>query len=224
MIELFHIHIDGFEAACRGMRNPMNSWDKSDSIFSSPDNINYYFIGENDKKLMVNLVKSGSDHRKFMRMINVTMDINAPLFWWKEYDTYKVGTVANSCSTMHTIHMSEFTYDDFSIETCRDVEKQVQTHLFGLKPYLGMMVDILNKAREGYLKTRDEVFWRYMIELLPASYNQLRTVQLNYEVLYTMYFARKNHKLKEWRTFCEEIKKLPLMESFINAKENPDVY
>jgi len=154
---------------------------------------------------MRRLAKAGSDHRKYLRMLPVMMDVTAPLFWWKEYDTYKVGTVANSCSTMHTIHMSEFTLDDFSLETCRDTEKQVQAHLFGLKPYIGMMVDMLNKAREGYLKTGDEVFWRYMIELLPASFNQKRTLFLNYEVLWNMYQARKNHKLKEWREFCSTI-------------------
>lgn len=198
-----------WKAVIRGMRNPMNSWAKSDSevCYSSEVNEPFVDIGEADMDLMRRLAKAGSDHRKYLRMLPVILDVTAPLFWWKEYDTYKVGTVANSCSTMHTIHMNEFTYDDFSIETCRDMEKQVQTHLFGLKPYLGMMVDMLNKAREGYLKTGDEVFWRYMIELLPASFNQKRTLFLNYEVLWSMYQARKNHKLKEWREFCLTIVK-----------------
>lgn len=207
--------IKQWEAAIRGMRNPMNSWDKSDTTWDliedpepiNPEDMVYIKIGEKDLDLMCRLAKAGSDHRKYLRMLPVMMDVTAPLFWWKEYDTYKVGTVANSCSTMHTIHMKEFTLDDFSVETCRDTEKQIHSHLFGLKPYLGMTVDMLNKAREGYLKTKDETFWRYMIELLPASFNQKRTLFLNYEVLWSMYQARKNHKLKEWREFCSTIVK-----------------
>ena len=214
MIEISHINVDGFEAAIRGMRNPMNSWDKSDSVFSTPENIHYCYIGDNDKKLMINLIKSGSDHRKFMRMINVTMDIKAPLYWWKEFDTYKVGTVANSCSTMHKIHDKEFMLDDFSHE-----------HLQEYVLYnLNKIIAVLNYAREAYLETKSKYDWWQMIQLLPSSYNQLRTVQLNYEVLYSIYFARKDHKLDEWRIFCEEIKRLPLMASFIDTKEKPDVY
>lgn len=191
-------------AVIHGCRNPYDSWAKSDSGIQVNEEI---YIGDSDLDLMRRLAKAGSDHRKYLRMLPVMLDVTAPLFWWKEYDTYKVGTVANSCSTMHTIHMNEFTLDDFSLETCRDTEKQVQSHLFGLKPYLGMMVDMLNKAREGYLKTGDEIFWRYMIELLPASFNQKRTLFLNYEVLWSIYHARKNHKLKEWREFCSTIVK-----------------
>lgn len=202
--------IHQWESVIRGMRNPMNSWAKSDTTWDmiedpepiNPEDLVYIKIGEKDLDLMRRLAKAGSDHRKYLRMLPVMLDVTAPLFWWKEYDTYKVGTVANSCSTMHTIHMAEFSLNDFSLETCRDIEKQ---RLFGMMPYLGMMVSMLNKAREGYLKTGDEVFWRYIIELLPASFNQKRTLFLNYEVLWNMYQARKNHRLKEWREFCQTI-------------------
>ena len=214
MIDVSHIHVDGFEAAIRGMRNPMNSWDKSDSNFNT--NINEYHVcfGANDKKLMLLLVKAGSDHRKFMRMINVTMDIKAPLYWWKEFDTYKVGTVANSCSTMHKIHAKEFSIEDFSVE-----------HLDAFtRFYFNKIVSLLNHARVSYEETKDKNEWWQIIQVLPSSYNQLRTVQLNYEVLYNIYFARKEHKLDEWRIFCETILTFPLMEEFINAKENPNVY
>ena len=214
MIEISHVHVDGFEAAIRGMRNPMNSWDKSDSNFKTNINEWHTWIGANDKKLMLSLVKAGSDHRKFMRMINVTMDIKAPLYWWKEFDTYKVGTVTNSCSTMHKIHDKEFTIDDFSHE-----------HLQEYAIYnLNNTIRALNYAKEAYLETKDKEDWWQMIQLLPSSYNQLRTIQLNYEVLFSIYFARKDHKLDEWRTFCEKMKKLPMMESFILAKEETNVY
>lgn len=208
MITIENVNVTGFEAAIRGMRNPMNSWEKSDSIFSTPENIHYYYIGDNDKKLMTSLVKAGSDHRKFMRMINVTMDIKAPLYWWKEYDTYKVGTVANSCSTMHKIHAKEFTIEDFSHEHLQP---------YGMF-YLENIIKALNHARICYEETKDIDDWWQMIQLLPSSYNQLRTVQLNYEVLYNMYFARRDHKLDEWVYFCLEITKLPLMPEFINGR------
>lgn len=208
MIDISHIHVDGFEAAIRGMRNPMNSWDKSDSNFNTNINENHVWFGANDKKLMVSLVKAGSDHRKFMRMINVTMDIKAPLYWWKEFDTYKVGTVANSCSTMHKIPDREFTLDDFSCE-----------HLTPLSlSALQFVVDTINNYREDFSLTKMNEDWWQMIQLLPSSYNQLRTVQLNYEVLYSMYFARRDHKLDEWVYFCLEITKLPLMPEFLNAR------
>lgn len=214
MITIENVNVTGFEAAIRGMRNPMNSWDKSDSNFNAtyaPYNV---WFGANDKKLMINLVKSGSDHRKFMRMINVTMDIKAPLYWWKEFDTYKVGTVANSCSTMHKIHDKDFAVDDFSHE-----------HLVGASiSILKTTIDMLNYWRDSFNLYKNKEYWWNMIQLLPSSYNQLRTVQLNYEVLYSIYFARKDHKLDEWHTFCEAIKKLPLMETFIKAKEELDVY
>lgn len=205
MIEISHIHVDGFEAAIRGMRNPMNSWDKSDSNFNTNINEHHVWFGANDKKLMLSLVKAGSDHRKFMRMINVTMDIKAPLYWWKEFDTYKVGTVANSCSTMHKIHEKEFVIDDFSVE-----------HLDAFSMfYFKKIIAVLNHARVTYEETKDKNEWWQMIQVLPSSYNQLRTVQLNYEVLYSIYFARKEHKLDEWRIFCETILTLPLMNEFI---------
>lgn len=208
MITIEKVDTYGFETAIRGMRNPMNSWDKSDSVFSTPENIHYCYIGDNDKKLMVNLVKSGSDHRKFMRMINVTMDIKAPLYWWKEFDTYKVGTVANSCSTMHKIHDKEFTLDDFSHEHLSPPSLSI----------LKTTISALNCWRNDYIDHNDKDYWWQMIQLLPSSYNQLRTVQLNYEVLYNIYFARRDHKLDEWVYFCLEITKLPLMSEFLNAR------
>ena len=209
MIDISSISVSGFEAAIRGMRNPMNSWDKCDSIFGTPDNIHYCYIGDNDKKLMKSLVKAGSDHRKFMRMINVTMDINAPLYWWKEFDTYKVGTVANSCSTMHKIHEKEFVIEDFSTE-----------HLDAFSRfYFKKIIALLNHARETYIETKDKEDWWQMIQILPTSYNQLRTVQLNYEVLYSIYHARKEHKLDEWCIFCETILTLPLMDEFITEEK-----
>lgn len=201
MIKLEHINVFGWEASIRGFRNPMNSWDKSDSIFCQGDDGSSIYVGDNDLKLMQNLCKAGSDHRKFMRMINVTMDITAPLYWWKEYDTYKVGTVANSCSTMHKIHDREFTVDDFSYERCKK-ERFVERAIEGT-------LNALNYLREKYLETKDKSYWETMIQLLPSSYNQRRTVQLNYETLLNIYNARKNHKLKEWLELCSEIEKLP---------------
>lgn len=197
MIKIENIDVYGFEAAVRGMRNPMNSWDKSDSEFIPWDS-SALSIGEADLKLMRKLCKAGSDHRKFMRMINVTMDITAPLYWWKEFDTYKVGTVANSCSTMHKIHAKEFTLDDFSFDK-----------LMGIPDCVTHTIDTLNLYREEYLKTKDKKYWWYLIQLLPSSYNQRRTVQLNYETLISIYGARKNHKLDEWVELCSEIEKLP---------------
>ena len=161
-----------------------------------------FVIGENDLKLMQKLIHSGTDHSKFMRMIIVTMDIIAPLYWWKEFDTYKVGTVRNSCSTMHTIHRKEFTLDDFSHEyLMRDYEKH-----WNYTGVLDFVIDALNDAREHYLETKDKRWWWQMIQLLPSSYNQKATVQMNYQVLRNIYRARKNHKLNEWRTFCEWVK------------------
>lgn len=205
MIKIENIEVYGFKAAIRGMRNPMNSWEKSDSncttIIKNDGKYIADFIGENDLKLMQNLCKAGSDHRKFMRMINVTMDITAPLYWWKEFDTYKVGTVANSCSTMHKIHDREFTVDDFSYERCKK-ERFVERAIEGT-------LNALNYLREKYLETKDKSYWETMIQLLPSSYNQRRTVQVNYETLLNIYNARKNHKLKEWLELCSEIEKLP---------------
>ena len=218
MIEISNVEVFGWEAAIRGMRNPKNSWDKSDSRwidFEDYDGGGFpdgqgsaYVIGPNDLKLMKNLANAGDDHGKFLRMINVTLDINAPLYWWKEFDTYKVGTVANSCSTMHKIHAKEFVMDDFSYE---------HNLYYG---NLGHTIDALNHAREQYLLTKDKKYWYSMIQTLPTSYNQKRTVQLNYAVLKNMYHSRRFHKLDEWRNFCELfIRRLPYSE-LITGEEN----
>lgn len=204
MINIDKTEVLGWESAIRGMRNPMNSWDKSDSIFTGLP-INGFVIGNNDLKLMKSLSKAGPDHGKFLRMINVTCDINAPLYWWKEYDTYKVSTVANSCSTMHKIHVKEFTFDDFSHE-------HLYTTLgesYEAMDCLTNIIECLNKYRQLYLETKEKFWWWQMIQLLPSSYNQKRTVQLNYQVLKNMYNARKSHKLDEWRNFCAWCETLP---------------
>ena len=201
--------VEQWMAVIRGMRNPMNSWAKSDSewdVVEDPSPINpndmvYIKIGDADLALMQKLAKAGSDHRKYLRMLPVWMDVTAPLYWWKEADTYKVGTVANSCSTMHRIHAKEFVLDDFSM----DHSRATQDLLFGMKPHLATTIEILNKAREGFLKTGDKEYWWFMIENLPSSYNQRRTLFLNYEVLWNIYNARKEHKLNEWRDFCDTI-------------------
>ena len=225
MIKIENTEVYGWEAAIRGMRNPMNSWDKSDSCFCryEPDceAACTMHIGPNDLTLMKQLIKAGTDHSKFTRMINVTLDITAPLYWWKEFDTYKVGTVRNSCSTMHKIADKEFTLDDFSHE---HLICQEDTHL-SFEPIplphnmLSFMVECLNKARAYYLKTNDKKYWWQMIQLLPSSYNQRATVQLNYAVLRNMYHARKNHKLDEWKEFCEWIEGLPYSELITMEKE-----
>lgn len=243
MIKIENTEVVGWEAAIRGMRNPMNSWEKSDTKYydESPE---YKYedrpdIGPNDLDLMKRLRNAGTDHRKFMRMITVYTDILAPLYWWKEFDTYKVGTVANSCSTMHKIAAKEFTLEDFSIEHLMSFENSnyweeddddacfidkkivsmrnsriterwqviVPTSLFE-----NFIIPLLNVAREKFLETKDKRFWWQMIQLLPSSYNQKRTIMLNYEVLANMYKARKNHKLDEWRMFCEWIEGLPYSE------------
>lgn len=222
MIKIENTEVYGWEGCIRGLRNPLNSWHMSDSAYAPvicededlPEYPQYEFkIGEKDLRLMQKLSRAGNDHGKFLRMINVTVDITAPLYWWKEFDTYKVGTVANSCSTMHKIHAKEFTLDDFSHE-----------HLIG-QAYLiiGDLISALNDARDSYLNF-DEYFangeldreitckkdvWWQMIQLLPSSYNQKRTVQLNYQVLKSMYHARKNHKLNEWHDFCDWCESLP---------------
>ena len=220
MIDITNTKIFGYEAAIRGMRNPMNSWDKSDSgcgcsheyeIFGNCDLCDKY-IGKQDYNLMLKLSKAGTDHAKFMRMITVYTDIIAPLYWWKEFDTYKVGTVANSCSTMHKIHEKEFTLEDFSTD-----------HLLPHSSFVLQDIIInLNQYRNEYLKAktrpmkeeskRSELmkkYWWQMIQLLPSSYNQKRTIQLNYQVLKNIYHARKKHKLDEWLEFCHWIEKLP---------------
>lgn len=201
MIKVENIEVFGWEAAIRGMRNPLNSWDKSDSVFSMGDT----FIGENDLALMKKLANAGADHGKFLRMINVTMDITAPLYWWKEYDTYKIGTVANSCSTMHKIHAKELTLDDFSHE---------HLHLDSLE-FLKRLIHGLNAYRDDFLMLNNKTDWWQIIQLLPTSYNQKRTVQLNYQVLKHIYPSRKNHKLDEWRNLCEIIETLPYAKELI---------
>lgn len=212
-------HEKQWEAVIRGMRNPLNSWDKSDSkecrdLFYGECNgeclpySNGFIIGENDLDLMERLDKAGTEHRKFMRMITVYVDITAPLYWYKEFDTYKVGTVANSCSTMHKIAAKEFTLEDFSCEHLMDFEEKGRLKFSPLGT-LQNTIDELNDCREAYLETKDKKYWWQLIQLLPSSYNQKRTVMLNYEVLTNMYHQRNNHKLDEWRTFCEWIKTLP---------------
>lgn len=234
MLKIENVEVMGWEAAIRGMRNPMNSWEKSDSEFkySSAISDGVHFpecvrlltgggivaeIGTNDFALMKKLVNAGTDHRKFMRMITVYLDIIAPLYWWKEFDTYKVGTVANSCSTMHKITDKKFERDDFSHEhlSCIDIGGGVGS------PYwlLQQTIEMLNECLNLYLKTMDKEYWWQMIQLLPSSYNQRRTVMLNYEVLANMYKSRHNHKLDEWHDFCDWIKGLPYSE-LITRKED----
>lgn len=225
MITIKNVETYGWEAAIRGMRNPMNSWDKSDSYFGDPylEDENTYIkshIGPKDLDLMTKLVKAGTDHRKFMRMIIVSCDITAPLYWWKEFDTYKVGTVANSCSTMHKIHANRFSIDDFSREyifygehpKTQQVETEDNPVYLDDTQIIIYTVGMLNELRELYLKTKDKRYWYKMIQLLPSSYNQKRTVMLNYEVLSNIYKSRKNHKLDEWNTFCYWIEMLPYSE------------
>lgn len=232
MLKIEKTEVVGFEAAIRGMRNPKNSWEKSDSEFITSDGDHHdicghsgpwfgsdgweeVLIGENDLNLMTTLRNAGTDHRKFMRMIVVYLDITAPLYWWKEFDTYKVGTVANSCSTMHKIHAKEFTLDDFSYEHLIDSplveEEPGKPALLNMqaREMLAILVNVLNAARYNYLKTNDKKYWWQMIQLLPTSYNQKRTVMLNYEVLANIYKSRKDHKLDEWHTFCDWIEGLP---------------
>ena len=195
MIKILKTETYGLESAVRGMRNPMNSWDKSDSVFK----MGYVSIGENDLALMKKLSAAGNDHAKYLRMINVTADITAPLYWWKEYDTYKVATVANSTSTMHTIHKRDLTMDDFSHE-----------HLSPLmKDHLIRTIDAMNAYRQMFVECGAKEFWWQIIQTLPCSFNQKRTVQLNYQVLKNMYHSRKAHKLDEWREFCKWIEALP---------------
>ena len=228
MIKIENVDVYGWEAAIRGMRNPMNSWSKSDSSYfysesSYPHSGEFVHIGKNDLVLMKSLIKAGSDHRKFLRFINVTCDITAPLYWWKEFDTYKVGTVRNSCSTMHTIAKKEFTLDDFSIEHIEsidfiDVDALGYTDCSSIDNWTlaKLIVEVLNFNRKKYLETKGKGYWWQMIQLLPSSYNQRATVQLNYEVLMKMYHERKNHKLDEWKGFCEWIETLPYMGELLN--------
>ena len=225
MLKIENFEVLGWEHAIRGMRNPMNSWEKSDSNFFDDSEghvcnicqghgpMSLIEIGPNDYALMKNLRNAGTDHRKFMRMITVYLDITAPLYWWKEFDTYKVGTVANSCSTMHKIAAKEFTLEDFSTE-----------HLYPevREEFENTIIKYLNEARKTYnflsdTPSKKDAWWQ-MIQLLPTSYNQKRTVMLNYEVLANIYKSRRNHKLDEWHTFCDWIEELPYSE-LITGKE-----
>lgn len=243
MINIENTVVNGWEAAIRGMRNPMNSWEKSDSWFEDSFSTEYdcwahnilnedksydcaqspalgdTMIGPNDHKLMMQLAKAGTEHSKYRRFITVTADITAPLYWWKEYDTYKVGTVANSCSTMHKIHAKEFTYDDFSWEHLLNGGDICPDSDSNWRWFLGKTIDMLNAARSRYLETKDKRYWWQMIQLLPTSYNQRRTVLLNYENLAAIYRQRKDHKLDEWHTFCDWIESLPYSE-IITLKED----
>lgn len=239
MIKIENTEVMGWKAAIRGMRNPMNSWEKSDSGYcldtlachdckwnrttevNCKNNIEShdFVVGKNDYDLMTRLRNAGTDHRKFIRMITVYVDITAPLYWWKEFDTYKVGTVANSCSTMHKIYAKEFTLDDFSHEHLFD-EDSLGVHVYSFDVFR-QIIESLNVAREAFLGTNDKRYWWQMIQLLPSSYNQKRTVMLNYEVLSNIYKSRKNHKLYEWRALCNWIEKLPYSE-LITRKDNND--
>jgi hypothetical protein len=221
MITFDRIDTHGWEPALRGMRNPMNSWEKSDSRFF-PDVL---YVGDDDLSLMERLANAGTDHRKFMRMITVYVDICAPLYWWKEFDTYKVGTVANSCSTMHKIHAKAFAEDDFSCEhlMCSIFDPDTPERSISCPitptPFENLMATIscLNRCRELYLETKDKRYWWQMIQLLPSSYNQKRTVMLNYEVLANIYQSRRGHKLDEWREFCSWSEQLPYFKELMDS-------
>ena len=206
MLLVDRISVMNMENAIRGARNPLNSWARSDSYYDEDGN---YHLGENDIGLGSRLAHAGSDHRKFLRQIIVSMDIAAPLYWWKEFDTYKVGTVANSCSTMHKIQAKEFTRADFSCERMTEEALAV----------LDTTIRFMESERVRFIETKDKSAWHNMIQLLPTSYNQLRTVTLNYEVLINIYYARRHHKLAEWHTLCEAIEKLPYAKEFILVKE-----
>lgn len=258
MLKLEKTEVVGWEAAIRGMRNPMNSWEQSDSGHCHKDLVRdcvtcvhhdtgysactagHFDVGPKDYDLMTRLRAAGTDHRKFMRMIEVYADITAPLYWWKEFDTYKVGTVANSCSTMHKIHAKEFTLEDFSCEHLLDEESlppyeervdidhceplaAIDAHgqwcYYTPKTFLNMTCQVLNHFRKLYLKTKDKVYWKQMIQLLPSSYNQKRTIMFSYEVLANIYKSRRNHKLDEWHTLCDWIEGLPYSDLITGGAE-----
>ena len=203
MVKIENVDVYGWDAAIRGARNPLNSWSRADSTYRPGEDHSYNIkLGPNDHRLLCGLSHAGPDHGKFLRMITVSLDITAPLYWWKEFDTYKVGTVANSCSTMHKIHAKPFSLDDFSHEqmTCDAVA------------ILNLIIEHLNQRRNDFLESGRKIYWWDLIQLLPTSYNQRRTVLLNYAVLKAMYHARKNHKLDEWREFCRFVESLPYSE------------
>ncbi|MBR2339717.1 MAG: hypothetical protein IKA74_02670 [Clostridia bacterium] len=205
MIKIEKVSVMNFENAVRGARNPLNSWSRMDSYYD--ENGNFVF-GENDLALATKLARAGSDHRKFLRQIFVTMDITAPLYWWKEFDTYKVGTVANSTSTMHKVHSAPFSRADFSCDRLTDDALAV----------LDSLIAYLEGERQKFVETKDKASWHNIIQLLPSSYNQLRTVTLNYEVLINIYYARRSHKLAEWHTLCDAILALPYADKLIAVK------
>ena len=206
MLKVERISVVNMENAIRGARNPMNSWARMDSYYDEKGN---YVLGENDLSLAKRLAVAGSDHRKFLRQIIVSMDITAPLYWWKEFDTYKVGTVANSCSTMHKIQAKEFERGDFSAD--RLTPEAIEL--------LDKLIEFLESERVRFVETKDKSAWHNMIQLLPSSFNQMRTVSLNYEVLINIYYARRHHKLAEWHTLCEAIETLPYAKELILVKK-----
>lgn len=218
MIFVENQEVWGFEHAIRGMRNPLNSWDRSDSYEECADafencgdcRIGEFVVGEDDLALMKQLCKAGTEHRKFMRQIFVSMDITAPLYWWKEFDTYKVGTVSNSCSTMHTLHKRDLDINDFSVESLGAAQKHT----------ISKLIEEMNVLRREYVDTGDKRYWRMMIQMLPESYNQRRTITMNYENVLSMIRQRKNHRLSEWRCFCNILSNLPYVEDLIATRNS----
>ncbi|WP_418517955.1 hypothetical protein [Pseudoruminococcus massiliensis] len=206
MLKVERISVMNLENAMRGARNPLNSWARSDSYY---DENGQYILGENDLGLAKRLARAGSDHRKYLRQIFISVDVTAPMYWWKEYDTYKVATVANSTSTMHKIHSKEFSRDDFSLDKL-DEDSMA---------FFDTIIEKLEELRLKYTETKDKQFWYDIIQLLPSSYNQMRTCSLNYETLINIYYARKGHKLDEWHTFCDFIKTLPYAKDLIMIKD-----
>ena len=209
MLKLDRISVMNMENAIRGARNPMNSWARMDSYYDEDGN---FVLGENDLSLAERLAKAGSDHRKYLRQIIVSMDITAPLYWWKEFDTYKVGTVANSCSTMHKIQAKEFTREDFSADRMSEDCLAV----------LDGVIAFLERERLLFIETKEREHWHNMIQLLPSSYNQMRTVTMNYEVLINIYYARRHHKLAEWHVLTDAIEKLPYAKELILVKDDQE--
>lgn len=211
MLKIEKTKVFNLEGAIRGARNPMNSWNKSDSYYDENGN---YILGENDLSLAVRLRSAGSDHRKFMRQIFVSVDITAPLYWWKEFDTYKVGTVANSCSTMHKIHAKEFELDDFSFDDMM-IEFAVGDDPLEFEFMYSKVIENCEILRRRYIETNDKKYWRALIQMLPESYNQKRTITMNYENCINMYYSRSNHKLNEWHTLCDWIETLPYFKEIV---------